>query len=179
MTNSRGQWVAAGGIALALVAGLALAARLRPHLVLVEPGSAAPAFTARNIATDSTVTLETYRGQVVLLNVWATWCPPCRVEMPSMQRLHDRFAGTDFRVVAVSVDTDDEQVVESFVRDMGLTFDVLHDRTAEIQRIYQTAGVPESFVIDRNGIIVKKEIGARRWDSPVSETLIQRLLDAR
>lgn len=178
MRGSRGQWVAAGGIVLALVAGLALAARLRPHLVFVEPGSAAPQFVARNIASDSTVTLADYRGKVVLLNVWATWCPPCRQEMPSMERLYRRFAGTDFRVVAVSV-RDIETSVKEFVEGQALTFDVLFDPAGEIERIYQTMGVPESFVIDRHGVIVKKEIGARSWDGPVTETLIQRLLDAR
>jgi thiol-disulfide isomerase/thioredoxin len=116
---------------------------------------------------------------VVLLNVWATWCQPCRVEMPSMERLHRAFAGTDFRIVAVSIDKEGPEVVEQFVKELGLTFDVLHDQTADIQRIYQTTGVPESFVIDRNGVIIKKVIGAAEWDGPVTETLLRRLLDAR
>ncbi|HXF94484.1 MAG TPA: TlpA disulfide reductase family protein [Gemmatimonadales bacterium] len=179
MSEIRKQWILTGAVLALLGAGLAFAAKIRPQLNLVEPGSRAPEFRARDIATDSVVSLERYRGKVVLLNVWATWCHPCRIEMPSMQRLHQRFAGTDFRVVAVSVDKDDETVVEDFVREMGLTFDVLHDQSGRIQQLYQTTGVPESFVIDRHGVIVKKEIGARQWDGPVTETLIQRLLDAR
>ena len=123
--------------------------------------------------------LADYRGKVVLLNVWATWCPPCRIEMPSMERLHKTLAGTDFRIVAVSVDEDDSTVVNAFVRELGLTFDILHDQTGAIQGIYQTTGVPESFVIDRDGVIVKKVIGAVEWDGPVNEALIRRLLDAR
>jgi peroxiredoxin len=179
MRDNRKQWTIAGAIVLALVAGLAFVAKFRDQLVLVEPGSAAPEFRATNIATDSVVTLASYRGKVVLLNVWATWCPPCRIEMPSMERLHRRFAGTDLRVVAVSVDVGDDQVVKDYIREQGYTFDVLHDPSTEIQRIYQTTGVPESFVIDRDGVIVKKEIGARHWDGPTTETLIRRLLDGR
>jgi peroxiredoxin len=96
-----------------------------------------------------------------------------------MERLHRAFAGTDFRIVAVSIDKEGPEVVEQFVKELGLTFDVLHDQTADIQRIYQTTGVPESFVIDRDGVIIKKVIGAAEWDGPVTETLLRRLLDAR
>lgn len=96
-----------------------------------------------------------------------------------MERLHHRFADTDFRVVAVSVDREGPEVVRKFVNELGLSFDVLHDQTTDVQRVYQTTGVPESFVIDRNGVIIKKVIGAAEWDGPVTETLIRRLLDAR
>jgi thiol-disulfide isomerase/thioredoxin len=179
MTTNRRQWLIGGAVVLAVGAGVAGAAKIRDELRLVAVGSAAPRFVARNIATDVAAPLETYRGKVILLNIWATWCAPCRVEMPSMERVHRKFAGTDFRVVAVSVDLDDERGVEAFVKELGVTFDVLHDPTTEIQRIYQTTGVPESFVIDRHGVIVKKVIGPAEWDSPVHETLVQRLLDAR
>ena len=178
MTLKR-QWGLVAGIILLLGGGVAFAARLRDEIVFVEPGSKAPQFTARNIVTDSLVTLDHYRGKVVLLNIWATWCLPCRTEMPSIERLHRRLQGTDFRVVAVSVDVGDRKVVADFVREMGLTFEVLQDRSTAIQQIYQTTGVPESFVIDRDGVIVKKEIGDRQWDSTVNETLIRRLLDGR
>ncbi len=123
--------------------------------------------------------IEDYRGKVVLLNIWATWCAPCKVEMPSMEHLHRKLAGIDFRLVAVSVDEEDSTVVDKFVKDLGLTFEILHDRDGSIRRIYQTTGVPESFVIDRDGVIVKKVIGAADWDAPVNENLIRRLLDAR
>jgi thiol-disulfide isomerase/thioredoxin len=123
-------------------------------------------------------TLDDYRGKVVVLNIWATWCPPCKVEMPSMERLHRKLAGTDFQLVAVSVDEQDSSVVNQFVTDMGLTFQVLHNQDGTIRQIYQTTGVPESFVIDRDGVIVKKVIGAADWDAPVNEHLIRHLLDA-
>jgi len=88
-------------------------------------------------------------------------------------------AGTDFHVLAVSVDVVDSTEVNAFVKQLGLTFDVLHDRQGVIEQQYQTTGVPESFVIDRHGTIVKKVIGAAEWDGPVNDVLIRRLLDDR
>lgn len=178
MSQSR-QWTLVIAILSTVVFGLVLAVKLRPQIALVEVGSSAPDFPAVDLASGEPMTFARYRGQVVLLNVWATWCLPCRVEMPSMQRLHEQFANTDFRVVAVSVDREGPEVVQRFVDELGLTFDVLHDQTTDIQRVFQTTGVPESFVIDRDGVIIKKVIGAAEWDGPVTETLIRRLLDAQ
>jgi peroxiredoxin len=96
-----------------------------------------------------------------------------------MERLSQRLAGTDFRILALSVDKDGPEVVMKFVNDLGLHFDILQDRSGTVQATLQTTGVPESFVIDRNGVIIKKIIGAAEWDAPVNETLIRRLLDAR
>lgn len=95
-----------------------------------------------------------------------------------MERLHKKLEGTDFRVVAVSV-RDNADAVKEFVQDVGITFDILFDPDGQTERKYQTTGVPESFVIDRRGIIMKREIGARDWDSPEHEAMIQRLLDVR
>jgi len=186
MTN-RQQWTLVTGIAMTVVFGVALAVKLRPQLDLLEVGDSAPSFAAKDLRTGQPATLASYRGKVVLLNVWATWCPPCRVEMPSMQRLYTKLAGTDFRIAAVSVDGDlfhpeDSQQpsgILSFASGMGLTFDILHDPSGAIRSHYQTTGVPESFLIDRSGMIVKKVIGAAEWDGPVNEALIRRLLDAR
>jgi len=177
--TDRQQWTLVAGMVMTVVFGGALALKLRPQIELIEVGGTAPAFHATDLRTGRSAALADYRGTVVLLNVWATWCQPCRVEMPSMERLHNKLAGTDFRIVAVSVDKDDSTVVNAFVRELGLTFDILHDQTGAIQGIYQTTGVPESFVIDRDGVIVKKVIGAVEWDGPVNEALIRRLLDAR
>jgi cytochrome c biogenesis protein CcmG/thiol:disulfide interchange protein DsbE len=186
MTN-RQQWTVVAGLVMTVVFGVALAVKLRPEISLIEVGSRAPEVRATDLRTGKPATLTDYRGKVVLLNVWATWCPPCRVEMPSMERLHRKFAGTDFRIVAVSVDGDafhpeGSQAppgIMAFVNDMGLTFDILHDPSGAIRTSYQTTGVPESFLIDRDGFIVKKVIGAAEWDGPVTEAIIGRLLDAR
>lgn len=173
------QWTIGIGTTTALVFATALVIKIRPQINLLGVGSRAPEFAATNLGTGRPATLASYRGTVVLLNVWATWCEPCRVEMPSLERLHRRLGGTDFRVVAVSVDEESDSVVRAFARSLGLTFDILHDRTAAIRQIYQATGVPESWVINRDGVIVKKVIGASEWDGPVNETLIRRLVEER
>jgi len=177
MTRQR-QWVAVLATVASLGFVLVLLTKMRPRNDILEPNEAAPAFQALRL--DGTVAgLGDYRGKVILLNVWATWCLPCRAEMPSMERLLHEFDGTDFRIVAVSVDEERSEVVRQFARELGLTFDILHDPTGEIQRVYQTTGVPESWVIDRSGTIVKKVIGATEWDSPTNTALVLTLLDAQ
>ena len=171
------QWTIGIGVSMALVFGTALVIKIRPQIDLVGVGSTAPQFHAKDLGTGRAMTFADYRGKVVLLNVWATWCEPCRVEMPSLERLHRRLAGTDFRVVSVSIDEEGDSVVAAFARQLGLTFDILHDQTGAIKRDYQATGVPESWVINRDGVIIKKVIGASEWDGPVNETLIRRLLD--
>lgn len=178
MTN-RQQWTLVAGIVMTAVFGIALAIKLRPQLNLIEPGTTAPEFHAVQLPTGQPKTIEDYRGKVLLLNIWATWCGPCVVEMPSIERLHRKLAGTNFHIVAVSVDEEDSTVVNKFVKNLGLTFEILHDQDGTIRRIYQTTGVPESFIIDQDGVIVKKVIGAADWDAPVNETLIRSLLNAR
>ncbi len=159
--------------------GVALAIKIRPQIDLVGPGSQLPDFRTTDDRTGRPVSLADYRGKVVLLNIWATWCDPCRLEMPSMEKLSERLRGTDFRVVAVSVDKDGPEVVMKFVNELGLHFDVLQDPSGGIQTTLQATGVPESFVIDRQGTIIKKVIGAEQWDAAVNENLIRRLLDAQ
>lgn len=178
MTN-RQQWTLIAGVLMTAMFGVALAIKLRPQLNLIELGSTAPEFHAVQLPSGRPAKIEDYRGKVLLLNIWATWCPPCVVEMPSMERLHRKLAGTDFHLIAVSVDEEDSTVVNAFVKKLGLTFEILHNQDGAIRRIYQTTGVPESFIIDRDGVIVKKVIGAADWDAPVNETLIRSLLNAR
>ena len=165
------------GAAMAVVLVGALVIRILPQIQLVGVGSKAPGFHAIDLRNGKPASLADYRGKVLLLNIWATYCLPCRVEMPAIERLSQRMTGTDFHVLAVSVDVVDSTEVNAFVKQLGLTFDVLHDQPGEIQQAYQTTGVPESFVIDRHGIIVKKVIGAAEWDGPVNDVLIRRLLD--
>ncbi|HET7790086.1 MAG TPA: TlpA disulfide reductase family protein [Gemmatimonadales bacterium] len=178
--SSRRQWTAVISIVMAIVFAIALAIKLRPEIVLVGVGSRAPEFQAVDLATNRPAKLSDYRGRVLLLNIWATWCEPCRIEMPAIERLQQHLgANPAFRILSVSIDADGPEVVRNYAREMGLTFDILQDRPGTIRSIYQTTGVPESFVIDRNGTIVKKVIGAAAWDSPVNENLIQGLIDGR
>ena len=112
-----------------------------------------------------------------MLNLWATWCPPCEQEMPSMQRLHEQLGPSGLRVVAVSVDKISTEGVLAWARERGLTFDVLHDRQGDVDRAYQTTALPETFIIDRDGVIVRKEISAREWDSESHLDFFRRMLE--
>jgi peroxiredoxin len=156
----------------ALVAGNALIDDVRP----VRPGRDAPEFTAVNLADGDTVSLRDYDGDVILLNLWATWCAPCEVEMPSMQELYELLGPRGLKIVAVSVDTQASALVAQWVNERGLTFDVLHDKRGEIMTAYQATGWPESFIIDRDGVIVRKIWGPAEWDAPEEVAVFRRLL---
>lgn len=151
---------------------------LRHDLVTVGVGSRAPDFAAVTLdPVPRRKTLAHYAGDVVLLNLWATWCAPCRVEMPSIQNLHDAYASRGLKVVAVSVDAGGtEQQIRAFTDSLGLTFEILHDSTGAIQRLYRTTGVPETVVIGRDGVIRKRVRGAVHWDSPANRALVEQLL---
>ena len=173
----KGQWIAVGGILGALAFALGAALILTPERGRVIPGSDAPPLRALDAATGDSVTIDRFGGDVVLLNIWATWCGPCEAEMPSMQRLHAKLGHQGLRILAVSVDVlGSREDVMAWVRERDLTFAILHDKSGKIQQTYQTTGVPESFVIDRHGVIVKKVIGSMEWDEPAQEALFRRLL---
>lgn len=164
----------------ALVAALAIfiaaAVAFSPEVGIVAVGAPVPTFEVENARTGAAVSLDDYAGKVVLVNIWATWCGPCKVEMPSMERLYNHFRGTDFEIAAVSVDVKGSDAVVAFTDELGLTFDILHDQRGEINQAYQVTGYPESFLIDRYGTIIKKVIGPEEWDSPDNVALIERLL---
>ena len=171
------QWVLVLAVIGGLVIGSALLVWYGPEVQPVTVGAKAPDFRVVDLATGDSVGLrQAYRGHVTLVNIWATWCGPCRQEMPAMQQLYDSLAPRGFRIAAVSIDQEGPQVVREFARDLGLSFDILHDQTGGIQQAYQTTGVPESFLLDSNGVIMKRVIGAHDWVSPVNRALIRRLL---
>ncbi len=113
--------------------------------------------------TGSDVKLSDYKGKVVFLNIWATWCPPCRDEMPSMESLYRRLKGRNFELLAVSIDRDAEKAVRPFTAKYGLTFPVLLDPEGKTYRLYGLTGVPESFIIDKSGVVIHKVIGPQDW----------------
>jgi len=109
---------------------------------------------------------ESYRGRVVVVNFWATWCPPCVEEMPSLERLHRALAGEGLVVLGVSVD-EDGAALERFVARAGVTFPVLRDPGGRgPTAAWRTTGYPETFVLDGTGRIVSKIVGPSRWDTP-------------
>src|SRR5260370_17623606 len=116
MTAQR-QWTVGIGVVMALVFGTALVIKIRPQIDLLGVGSTAPTFHATDLRTGRPTTLADYRGKVVLLNIWATWCEPCRVEMPSMERIYRRLGeGGDFRLLPVSTPHHHDSLLISFAR---------------------------------------------------------------
>jgi cytochrome c biogenesis protein CcmG/thiol:disulfide interchange protein DsbE len=178
------QWLVVGGVLAVLAALVAAGWAARARFLPVEVGSSAPEVRASDLG-GRPVALSSLRGQVVLLNIWATWCGPCQQEMPSMQRLYQQLHPEGLRIVAVSIDAAPGRLdgdgreggdVGVFARQLGLTFDIWRDPAGQIGRDYRTTGVPESFLVDRDGRIVKKVIGATEWDDPATLELVRRLL---
>jgi cytochrome c biogenesis protein CcmG, thiol:disulfide interchange protein DsbE len=175
------QQLAAVGAVLGVLAAALAAADWAFHrdIAPVTIGTTAPAFHAQTIGGPMRAyRLAEYRGQVVVLNVWATWCEPCRVEMPSLEALYRAYGPRGLRVIAVSIDDDGHDAdIQSFTHRYGLTFDVLHDGSGAVETEYQTTGVSETFVIARDGVIRKKVAGAEDWASQGNQALIAQLLN--
>ena len=173
------QWVIVGVLAALVGLGLYRAKdQLAAELFPIKIGNAAPDFRANPMAAGSVPkTIADYEGEVVLLNIWATWCGPCRIEMPSMQRLEEQLGPKGLKIVAVSVDVAGmENAINTFTEEMKLSFEILHNPAGDIQRIYQTTGVPETFIIGRDGRLRRRVIGADTWDSPANVAYLERLL---
>jgi peroxiredoxin len=161
-----------------LGAGLAIGAHLmKDELFPVNVGSTAPDFRAKILGENRYKTLADYKGQVVMLNIWATWCGPCQVEIPSLERLYREYGDKGLKLVAVSIDDYvSEDSIRAFARNFGVTFEVLHDSTHSIERQYQATGYPETFVIGKEGTIRKKWIGPDDWSSQGNRALVAQLL---
>ena len=175
----RQQWLTVLGIVLGLAVLLGIGAfTMRDELFPIEVGSQAPAFEARTVdGTNVVKSLADYRGKVVVLNIWATWCAPCIYEMPSFARLRTAVPDSNLQIVAVSIDeVVGADSVNAFTKSLGVNFVVLHDSTTQIAKTYQVTGYPETFVIARDGTIRKKWIGPLEWDSPANVALINGLL---
>ncbi len=173
--------------AIVLVIALVTAAWMGRHSYKpVLPGAVAPNFTVVD-SSGRKVSLSDFKGKVVLVNVWATWCGPCREEMPSIEKLYRHFKdSTGFKILAVSVDArpghKDPLLGEVggnpfvFAHQRGYTYPIFWDPTEKIFDLYQMTGVPETFLVGRNGIIYKKIPGATNWAAPANEELVSRLL---
>ncbi|MBK5189771.1 MAG: TlpA family protein disulfide reductase [Gemmatimonadaceae bacterium] len=177
--TARQQWTIVGVIIGVLAIAIFAASRLLgDQLYPVSVGSKAPEFRAVTVdSVPRTKSLADYKGQVVLLNIWGTFCLPCRDEMPAIEKLHQAMAPEGLKVVAVSMDDPGfEDKIRAFVKEFGLTFQILYDPSGKITNDYQTTGVPETFVIARDGVIRKKVIGASDWNSASNRALIAQLL---
>ena len=139
-------------------------------------GMTAPNFSLPDLQ-GKTQRLTDYRGKVVFLNFWATWCKPCKEEMPSMQVLWDNLKNQDFMMLAVSMDrVTTTKDIPSFVETLKLSFPILTDSWGQTDKRYKLMGVPETYIIDQNGVLREKVIGPRDWTRRESiETIVQML----
>jgi peroxiredoxin len=122
------------------------------------------------------IVLSGLKGKIVFLNFWATWCSPCREEMPSMQKLYARFKDKDFAMVAVSLN-EPASAVKKFFKDYNLTFTALLDSDGELMSPYGIRGIPNTFIIDRDGTIIGKAFGPRKWDDQKAIALFEHLIN--
>lgn len=154
-------------LALTVVALLALlpgcSRKEKPALA----GNPAPDFTLKDLSGNP-VKLSSLRGKVVLLNFWATWCPPCRQEIPSMMLLNKAMEGKPFQMLAVSEDQGGNEAVAGFFKESGTLLPALLDTDQAVGQRYGLTGVPETFVIGKNGVILKKVVGAMDWNAPAA-----------
>jgi len=152
---------------------LATTASIGTNVGLRAPDIALPTLTGE------TVNLASLKGKVVLVNFWATWCGPCLMEMPSMQRLYQQYHRDNFEILAVATDFEGASVVKPYVGRLRLTFPILLDPQMQVNDLYKVTGIPTSLIIDRDGIITHKFYGSEDWDSDHSHRLIEQILRAR
>ena len=130
--------------------------------------------------TGQNITLSDFFGEkVVLVNIWATWCTECKRELPTVQSLYEKFGGKNFEVLAVSIDAAGAKAIKPFMQELGLKFPALQDTSGSIQLLYGTTGVPETFIIDKQGKVAFVEIGAGDWREPDKQALIQGLMEEK
>jgi thiol-disulfide isomerase/thioredoxin len=141
----------------------------------VRENKPAPVITVNSLK-NVPLKLSDLKGKVVLLNFWATWCPPCRGEIPSMMKLNSAMTGKPFQMVAVSIDEGGVPEIESFFKTSGFSLPTYTDPGGAAVKVYGITGVPESFIIDKNGILVKKVIGPLAWDSPETISFLEGLM---
>jgi len=165
-TPRTSNWVLVLGVFVLIGAGIWFSLPEAP--ASVGPGDQRTDFTLPDIQGTMHALPE---GEVLLLNFWATWCPPCRKEIPSMAALHDKYASQGLKIIAVSVDQRLDQLI-NFMKEYRMPFQVLHDADSTVSRRYGVFRYPESFLIDRDGKVLKHLVGAVDWMSePIIRTI--------
>jgi peroxiredoxin len=143
-----------------------------PH---TKNGPTAPDFTLPDLE-GRMISLSSFKGKVVIVNIWATWCPPCVAEIPSLNKLYKMFKDEGLELLAVSVDEGGKSAVEKFIKNKNISFPVLLDPDGMVAGLYRTTGVPESFMVKKDGTIDNKIQGAIDWTSPRVIEYFQNLL---
>lgn len=142
----------------------------------VEVGLEAPSYAARNLAGDS-VSLALLRGKPVLLNVWATWCLPCKEEIPYLESLHREHAADGLQIIGVSVDArGDETKITEFARDFSMSYPIWRDPDERVNSRFLAIGVPSTYLIDREGVLRWKHLGTLRATTPGFVTALDEVL---
>ncbi len=163
---------------LVLVAGPAWIVFSRPEEVIIPPaprkGAPAPAFEAQTL-DGATVRLDDLRGQAVVLNLWATWCPPCRAEMPALERISARYADAGLVVLALN-QGEDAETVRAFVEEHALTFPIALDPREQVGRQYELQAYPTTFFIGRDGVI-REVVSGGPMPEALIEDQVKRLLE--
>jgi thiol-disulfide isomerase/thioredoxin len=149
--------------------------KLVPKLQEMKERPAAPGFTLPD-AGGRKVSLKDYRGKVVFLNFWATWCESCREEMPSMERLYQEFKGKGLEVVAVNIKEKPRDAL-AFAKELKLTYPVLLDPEGEVGLLYGAFGLPATYLIDRKGVVLARMWGPADWHGPAARKLFAALVD--
>lgn len=159
-----------------LLVGLPACEKVRPKKkqLVAEIGKPAPDFSLTDQA-GNTWRLSDLRGNVVFVNFWATWCKPCRDEMPSMEILNKSLAGQPFQMLAISYN-DTPAMAFTFASRLGVTFPILADPGQKTASAYLITGVPETFIIDRDGVLRQKYIGPRQWHAPDVLEMLKRYM---
>ena len=148
-----------------------------PKLEEVKDHPAAPDFSLPN-PDGKKLSLKDFRGKLVLLNFWATWCEPCRKEMPTMVRLHNEFKSKGFEIVAVNV-KDKRPEALAFIKDMKMNFPVMMDPEGEAGLLYGAFGMPITYLIDHKGVVMARLLGDADWYTPKARGLIKSLLEKK
>jgi cytochrome c biogenesis protein CcmG, thiol:disulfide interchange protein DsbE len=157
--------------------GVARAGDPFAELSLIRPKrpTAATDFTVPQLNSQQ-LRLSDFKGRVVFLNFWATWCVPCREEMPSMERLYRRYGDRGLTILAVSVDMGGPATVAAFVKMLRLTYTIGLDPRMEVAEQYRVRALPSSFLVDRQGNVAGIAVGPRDWDSPAARAVVETLL---
>jgi len=147
------------------------------NLTTFDPPFPAPEFQLPGLLGEEGLTLDDYKGKFVLLNFWATWCPPCLEEMPSMETIHQLYKDKNFTVVAISSDEGGKKDIDPFIDKLGVTFPILMDSDKAVSSVYGAVNLPLSFILNPEGQVIAGSEGAREWASEEAMSVLEEMFE--